>query len=55
MITGTNYPVVPAELLEVAGWVHLRRGAARRQGGAGAGEDVEAGVAAAFGPFVVLF
>ena len=44
-----------AERLEVAGWVHLRAGAGRGEGDAGAGEDVEAEVAAAFGPFVVLF
>jgi hypothetical protein len=44
-----------AERLEVAGWVHLRAGAGRGQGDAGAGQDVEAEVAASFGPFVVLF
>jgi hypothetical protein len=39
--------------LEVAGVVHLLGVVAG--GDAGAGEDVEAEVAAAFGPFVVLF
>jgi hypothetical protein len=45
-----------AERLEVAGRDHLRScaGACGCEGGAGAGEDVEAEVAAAFGPFVVL-
>ena len=45
-----------AERREVAGCGHLRGdiAAAGCEGEAGAGEDVEAEVAAAFGPFVVL-
>jgi hypothetical protein len=44
-----------AERLEVAGGGHLLGvSAAGGEGDAGAGEDVEAEVAAAFGPFVVL-
>jgi hypothetical protein len=42
-----------AERLEVAVGGHLR--GAGCEGDAGAGEDVEAEVAASFGPFVVLF
>jgi hypothetical protein len=42
-----------AERLEFA--CHLRVGGGGREGDAGPGQDVEAEVAAAFGPFVVLF
>ena len=44
-----------AERLEVAGGGHLLGvSAVGGEGGAGAGQDLEAEVAAAFGPFVVL-
>jgi len=39
----------------VRGYLHAGIGAGGGEGDAGAGEDVEAEVAAAFGPFVVLF
>ena len=42
-----------AERREVVVWCHLR--GAGREGDARAGQNVEAEVAAAFGPFVVLF
>src|ERR1700722_8651049 len=41
-----------AERLEVAVWGHLR--GAGCEGDAGSGQDVQAEVAAAFGPFIVL-
>ena len=44
-----------AERLEVAGGGHLLGvGAVGGEGDAGAGQDIEAEVAASFGPFVVL-
>ena len=41
--------------MQVAGGCHLRAGVRSDDGDSGAGEDVEAEVAAAFNPFVVLF